>query len=180
MSEKIKFFLKDFKNYIKIPFQQKGSSFAEALVATFFMAIIGSELMTIYPQVLKTTNQLNHKFRLLAMAEYSGEYATRWANFTPETKKFRRFQDYTDGDQLELTGDFRINRFQFNDPLNIAELTDDVPLGDEYKASIRFFEHLGDRAVLQFRVWYDENLNNLIDTTEYQFVFSTVVTEKRI
>lgn len=131
--------------------------------------------MPLYPKLMKDVKAHNDRAKLLNVAQYVGEYIERWGDFLPESKPLP-LESYTEGQELELSEEHRVNRFLWAEPL----VTGQGSLSDEYKASIRFWEtsRVGS-AVVQVKVWYDANLNDAVDANENTITFTTVLLEKR-
>ena len=153
---------------------KKGFSYIETLMALGFVAIIGTSLIPLYLQMLSSTTDLKNFTKLTELTNYVGNYLFRWASFDPLSKPIP-LEAYIDGQELEISGEKRINKLRWAEPL--TSLTN-IP--DQFKASITFWETTprNGSAVVKVILWYDQNLNNLLETNEQSFNFSTIVTEK--
>lgn len=152
----------------------RGSLFLEAIFALGLLLLITASLGTVYPQLIQSLAKAERYSKLVQIAEYTGSYLFRWADFSPASKALL-LKNYRDGSELELSEETRVNRLLWADPL----VSGSEAIPDEYKASIQFWETThSDRAVVNVRIWYDKNLDNAIDPSEISLSFSTVVTEK--
>lgn len=153
-------------------------SYVEAVIAISILAIVGSTLLPMIPQAIQLTSQIRQREILGLITTYVSEYVTQWADFSP-TAKMVPFDFYSDGSELELSGDLRVNHLQFLEPMLTSANLDTI--SDYYKASIKFYETASvNRAVLKVRVWYDENLNDVVDPKENVVDYTTILIEKRL
>lgn len=159
---------------------ERGSFYLETVVALFVLSVMGASLLPGLPKLLLQSREAKVRSNLVFLANYVGNYVVRWSSFSPEDKPIA-FDAYTDEVELEsfleADTDYRVNRLFWADPL----ITDNPEIDNAYKVSIRFFETQDrvDSAVIQVRLWHDENQNNQIDQDEKQLSFSTMLTEKR-
>jgi hypothetical protein len=160
---------------------QRGSFYLETVVALFILTVMGTSLLPALPQLLRQSREAKVRANLVFLANYVGNYVVRWSAFAPDDKPIA-FESYTEGVELESflgeDNDYRVNRLFWADPL----VADNPEIDNNYKVSIRFFETTDrvDSAVINIRLWYDENANDEIDTDEKQLTFSTMLTEKRL
>ncbi len=160
--------------------KERGSFYLETMVALFVLAVMGASLLPALPKLLFQSREAKVRANLVFLANYVGNYVVRWSAFAPEDKPIA-LESYTEGVELEsfmdAHTDYRVNRLFWADPL----ITENPEIDNAYKVSIRFFETQSryDSAVIQIRLWHDENQNNEIDQGEKQLSFSTMLTEKR-
>ena len=90
--------------------------------------------------------------------------------------KVINFSQYNEGDSLELGLDRRVNQLFWD---ITPELSSEY-LTDEYKVIITLhdLDNRTESAGLHFTVWYDTDLNNQFDDTEYNISFSSTLTQK--
>lgn len=155
---------------------QKGSYLIEAMFAISMVGILGISFLPLFPMLLKNIRSTQIYTRLYSIGDYVGDYVHQWADFSPISKAVP-LTSYSDGEELELSGETRVNRLLWAQ----FPTTKTTYLTDHYKTSITFWETTTrqNSAVVTVIVWYDENLNNSADETEPSFEFSTIVTEKR-
>jgi len=155
--------------------KSRGSLLLETLLSLFILTLIGSSLLHLLPKILEDVRLLRIQGQLSTLADYVGNYVVRWSDFSPLAKA-QSIEAYADGDELELTGENRINRLLWADPLTTTENL----VTDEFKVEIKFYETVtrNNSAVIRIELWYDQNLDNVIDPDERTFSFSTVVSEK--
>lgn len=155
---------------------QKGSYLIEAMFAISMVGILGISCLPLFPMLLKNIRSTQIYTRLYSIGDYVGDYVHQWADFSPISKAVP-LTSYSDGEELELSGETRVNRLLWAQ----FPTTKTTYLTDHYKTSITFWETTTrqNSAVVTVIVWYDENLNNSADETEPSFEFSTIVTEKR-
>lgn len=166
-----------FKKVHNTPLKTKGFTYIETLIALTILAIIGTYLFPLFPKAIMVNQHLKKKEQLVSLAYYIKDYVNNWTEFLPSTK-IVPFDFYMEGNELELSGDYRINHLQFIEPLmNNANFV----ISDYYKASIQFFETTSaNRAIVKVNVWYDTNKDDIADSTEQQVSFATILIEKRI
>jgi hypothetical protein len=153
----------------------KGSLYIEMLVSIVILGVISASVMPLYVRVLSTTTNLEKLTNLTDLTQYVGNYVFSWAAFSPESKPLP-LELYGDGEELELSLERRINQLLWAEPI-ISSLN---RITDHYKASIRFFETSRNAsALVRVQLWYDDDLDNILDDSEKNFSFSTIVTEKR-
>ena len=133
--------------------------------------------MTFYPGLVRTTHLLSIRYKLLSMAEYLGDYMTRWEDQSKKIPPFE-FYDENANNNFPITSERRINQLVPKITSPPLEPGESVP--DQYKFIGTFFEtDRNNRAVFHATVWYDTNLNNTVDTGEPKVPFSIVLSEKR-
>ena len=71
--------------------------------------------------------------KLESISDYVGSYLFRWANFDASSKPVP-LSFYRDNDELELSGEKRVNRLIWAEEL----ISDKGYISDYYKASITF------------------------------------------
>ena len=143
-------------------------------MALGLLVMLTASIASSFPGMLDKLAKINRYSQLVHESEYVGSYLFRWADFSPAAKALS-LKNYSEGSELELSQETRINRLLWAEPL----VTGLGAISDEYKASIQFWETThGNRAVVRVKVWYDANLNNEIDVTEPVVSFSTIVSEK--
>jgi type II secretory pathway pseudopilin PulG len=154
---------------------QKGSFYIEIMISLVLVGIIGTFFLPLFPSLIQRSAQLNKQARLESIAEYCGSYVFRWANFS-RAAKVVPFSYYQENDELELSGETRVNKLLWASPPSLQ----DTYLTDHYKASITFHDTLNrtTSAGIRIHVWYDENLNSLHDETEANILFYTIIAEK--
>jgi prepilin-type N-terminal cleavage/methylation domain-containing protein len=154
----------------------KGFTFVEVLLAIGIMAIIGTNLMVFIPKILRQSETQNQKLQLTVVANYVGNYVTRWANF-PIENKLIPILAYQNGQSLILGADNRVNQLLWADapqgPGNLQTIS------DAYKTSITIQDKKTDRIILDIVVWYDADLNTQREASENAVTFFTIVTEKQ-
>ena len=155
---------------------KSGSFYIESIVAITMIAIMGTFLLPLFPRLLDVTTELKVRSKLYAVAEYTSNYVLRWAAMSPNTKPVP-LNFYQSGDELELSGELRVNRLHWATPL----ISKDQSITDHYKVSVKFWERAqrANSAVVRILVWYDSNLDMLIDPEEPKITLSTIITEKR-
>ena len=153
----------------------RGSYYLETIIALGIVSLIATSLLPLLPQLVAATIKTSLRTKLVMIAEYSGEYLMRWANFNPQNKH-KQINVFADGEELDLSGELRINHLPWADALSGLET-----LSDHYKASITFWETAirDNSAVVRILVWYDENLDDICNTAETSYSFSTIISEKR-
>jgi hypothetical protein len=153
---------------------EAGSLYMEVMMSVGLMAIVATYLMPLYPGMVRSASQTAVRSHLLSYADYVGSYIFRWANFSTLSKPLP-LAAYTDDMELELSGETRINRLLWAEPL----VSGDSAISDQYRASIRLWEtNAVKRAVIRVVVWYDTNKNEALDLDEESVTFSTIVAEK--
>ncbi|MCP4049728.1 MAG: hypothetical protein GY730_03370 [bacterium] len=153
-----------------------GSFYLETIIALGILGIVATSLVPVMPELLKATQQIKDKTKLIMITEYIGEYLFRWVSFAPENKH-RRIEHFLEGQDLELTGEIRVNKLPWASSL----IAQDENITDHYKTTIKFWETVSRNysAVIQVWVWYDEDLDKTRDVSENAYTFSTIITEKR-
>jgi hypothetical protein len=138
--------------------------------------MLGTTIAPLFPKAASATSYLNQRAQLVLIADYIGNYMSNWSEFSP-TAKMVPFEFYADNSEFELSGDRRVNQLQFIDPLLAGG---QKVISNYYKTSIKFWEtNVLNRAVINVKVWYDSNLNDVIDPGENMVSFSTILIEKR-
>ena len=155
--------------------QTKGTLYLESLIAITLLSMILMSVFPLFIKSLETTKNLEKKTNLSALTKYIGNYIFRWAQFNPTTKP-KALKDYKTGESLEPSGETRINKLLWADPITstLANIT------DEYKTNMTIYnkDRVGS-ALIKVEVWYDENDDNIINSNEHVFRFATIVTEKK-
>ena len=152
-------------------------TYIEVLCALMILSIIGTFLMQLFPQALLTNHRLIQRETLIRISSYVNDYLHNWTEFSP-TSKVVPFDYYTDGLELELSGDKRVNQLQFMEPLLTTD--NENVISDYYKVSMKFYETASfNRAVVNVRIWYDSNANDTYDSDENSLSYSTILVEKR-
>jgi type II secretory pathway pseudopilin PulG len=156
--------------------RNSGSYYVETMIALALLGLMTTSLLPLLPRLLKATEKTRVRAKIVNLSEYVAEYVQRWANFSP-TAKHKKIQYFVDGEELEISGEFRINRLPWAEPL----VEQDDSITDHYKASITFWETVSrnNSAVVKIRVWYDTNMDNICTSSENAFSLSTIITEKR-
>lgn len=151
--------------------RQRGSTYIEVVIAVSLITIIAGLMAEKLPSFLSNISGMRTQSKLIMLSDYVGNYVERWAGFDPNTAKAKLISDYSDGDEIE--SERRINRLLWADPLTNT-------VANEYKVSMKLQEvsSRNDSAVVQIIVWYDQNLDDVVDSTERKVQFSTIVTEK--
>ncbi len=156
----------------------KGSLLVESAVAIALMGIISVSLMPMVPQVAQTAESAKVYTKMAIIADYVGNYLFRWAAYPPD-KKPLPFSYYlsSEGKGFDITGDKRINSL----PWTQALMTKGEFIQDEYKVSITFWETATrtQSAVVKVVVWYDKNLDGILDVSERRVSFSTMLSESQ-
>lgn len=155
----------------------RGSLYIEVLIAITILGVLGTSLLSFFPRLLIDTNKVKRYAELGTLAKYVGNYIIRWSNFSQSSKLNygQVIDEYSEGDQFDLTGETRINRLYFADTLVDTEVT----ISDLYRVSMTFWETSRvESAVVQVVVWYDTDENNVVDPGEPNVPFSVVVSEK--
>ncbi|RAP29289.1 hypothetical protein DID78_03950 [Candidatus Marinamargulisbacteria bacterium SCGC AG-343-D04] len=154
---------------------KKGSFYVEIMISLMMVGVIATSFLPLLPELLKKTRHMNRVARLESITQYCGSYLFRWVNYSRKSKLIP-FSFFKENDELELTGEHRVNRLLWALP---PEFKEDY-LSDHYKVSIAFKDTVNRSisAGIHTVVWYDENLNNVLDNNELNISFSTVITEK--
>ena len=154
---------------------QKGSFYVEIMISLVLIGIIGTFFLPLFPSLIQRSAQLNRYSRLESIAEYCGSYVFRWVNFS-RAAKVVPFNYYQENDELELSGETRVNKLLWASPPSLK----DTYLTDHYKVSITFHDTINrsTSAGIKINVWYDKNLNSLHDETEENIMFYTIISEK--
>ena len=155
--------------------KRKGSFYIEIMISLVLIGIIATFFLPLFPVLIQRTMYLNRYARLESIAEYSGSYLFRWVNFS-RAAKVVPFHYYQEGYQLELSGETRVNKLIWASPPELK----DTYLTDHYKVSITFHDtsQRTTSAGIKVHVWYDENLNSIVDAREQSVVFFTIIAEK--
>lgn len=135
---------------------------------------MATSMLPTFPRLLVASSEIRTNTRLLMAMEYAINYLARWQDFDPYAKPLG-LASYNEGDELELSGENRLNRLQWAD-----ELTTNGNFDDTYK--VRFEIHEPDhqnRAVVRIVTWQDTNLDDSVQATENAISASTVIVEKR-
>ena len=153
-----------------------GSFYIEVMVTLFMLGILATSFLPILPNLIQKTLILKRYQYLQTISDYCGSYVFRWVNFSKESKRLP-FSFYGTDSSLEFTGETRVNKLLWATPPQLS----DTFLSDHFKVTIIFKDRVQriDSAGLVVTVWYDENLNNLLDDTEENIVFATIITEKQ-
>lgn len=154
---------------------QKGSFYIEIMISILLIGIISTFFLPLFPSLLQRSMQLNQYSRLESIADYCGNYVFRWVNFSREAKVVP-FSFYKEDDELELSGEKRVNKLLWASPPSLK----DTYLTDHYKVSITFKDTLNrtSSAGIKINAWYDTNLNSLHDESEPNILFYTIIAEK--
>jgi hypothetical protein len=153
-----------------------GSYLVEAMIAISMVGLLSISFLPLFPKLLLTIDKVQTYTRLYSIGEYVGDYVHRWADFSPLSKAIP-LSSYKDGDDLELSGETRVNRLLW---AQFPETKTDY-LTDHYKTTITFWETSPRvfSTVAAIKVWYDSDLDNILDDDELFLDFSTIITEKR-
>ena len=145
------------------------------MISLVLVGIIGTFFLPLFPSLLQRTTELNQYSKLESIAEYCGSYVFRWVNFS-RAAKVVPFSYYKENDELELSGENRVNKLIWATPPSLQ----DTYLSDHYKVSITFKDTIKrtTSAGIRINVWYDKNLNSLQDETEPNILFYTIIAEK--
>ena len=156
--------------------KNRGSFYIETVIALAMLGIISTSLLPLIPRLLKATNIIKKRSELILITEYAGEYLNRWANFSPLIKH-KSINFFSDGQELELTNELRVNQLPWAEPLT----TEPTAISDHYKASITFWDTVtrNNSAIIKVLVWYDQNNDDTCSPTENSYGFTTIITEKR-
>ena len=154
----------------------RGSYFVEIMVALLMVGLIATSFLPLLSKLLNRTQVLKQYSHLESIAEYCGSYIFRWANFS-NTAKVVPFNYYEDNAELEVSGEKRVNKLLWATPPHLS----DTYLTDHYKVSITFKDttNRSNSAGIVVVVWYDENLNTILDNNEMKISFSTIITHKK-
>lgn len=156
--------------------KQEGFSYLEALISMFIFSLIAVSVFPLMMNALTIHNKLQQKDQLIAISNYVGDYIHNWDDFDPSSK-IVPFDFYSDGSELELSGDYQVNHLQFIDPL--LSSSNESIISDYYKASIQFYETASvNRAVIKVKIWFDDNMDNIAQSTENSVNFTTILIEK--
>ena len=153
----------------------KGSLYVEAIISIGIFSILAVTFVKLLPNTLINIKKMIIFSRLDSISEYVGSYIYRWGSFKKESKVIN-FSQYNEGDSLELGLDRRVNQLFWD---ITPELSSEY-LTDEYKVIITLhdLDNRTESAGLHFTVWYDIDLNNQFDDTEYSISFSSTLTQK--
>ncbi|MAH80696.1 MAG: hypothetical protein CMP39_03305 [Rickettsiales bacterium] len=153
----------------------KGSLYVEAIISIGIFSILAVTFVKLLPNTLINIKKMIIFSRLDSISEYVGSYIYRWGSFKKESKVIN-FSQYNEGDSLELGLDRRVNQLFWD---ITPELSSEY-LTDEYKVIITLhdLDNRTESAGLHFTVWYDTDLNNQFDDTEYNISFSSTLTQK--
>lgn len=147
----------------------------ENIIAMLMLAILSASFLPLIPNISKATDSVRVNTKLATIGDYIGQHIHRWAITDPDDKPIA-FSDYlTDGTEFDISGEKRVNSLLWTQQL----VAKDDYMTDHYKASVTFQDtsRSPKRAVIRVVIWYDENLNNILDTNETSFRFSTSVAE---
>jgi hypothetical protein len=167
---------------------EKGSLYLEALISLFLIGISSIYFLPWFPELIKRSQMLNRATVLQVAAEYVGNYLLRWSCLTEvERPSLDSYDSSGDGVDMNLRDDTSIfvNRLQYAIPLNIQRNSDfknqyKTYFTDEYKTSITFWETASRQGsvVAVVKVWFDTNLNSLMEDGEPFIQFSLVLSDK--
>ena len=154
---------------------RKGSLYFETIMALALFSFLAVTFIKFLPNTLKTIKQMIIYSKLDSISQYIGSYLFRWGNLSGDLK-FIDFSSYSDGDTLELGLDRRVNQLFWD----VSPELSSTYLTDEYKVLITMHDmnNRVDSAGLHVLVWYDTNLDNLLDDSEYKFNFSLTLSKK--
>jgi len=156
----------------------RGSLLIESMMAVTVMAIVSVSLMPMVIQLSRTSDSAKIYTKMAVISDYVGQYLFRWAAFPPDKKPLPlSYYMEEEGKEFDITGDKRINSMPWIQPL----LSKDDFIEDEYKVSITFWETATrtQSAVVKVVVWYDENLDGVLNVGERQMKFSTTLSESQ-
>lgn len=154
----------------------KGSLLVESMMAVSVMAIVSITMMPMVAQISRTADSADIYSKLVVAADYAGQYMESWAQIPPNQKPLPlSYYMESEGKEFDITGDKRINSM----PWTQALVSQGEFLKDEYKVSITFWETStrSQSAVVKVLVWYDEDLDGILDTSERKVSFTTVLSE---
>ena len=153
----------------------KGSFYVEIMVAMMMVGVIATAFLPLLPTLLERTRTMTIYSRLASLSDYIGSYIFRRVNYDRSSKVIP-LSFYADGDHLEISGEQRINRLLWASSPYLA----DEYITDEYKVSI-LFQDTQSRSIstgVVVTVWYDSNLDSVLNNDELYLRYSTIITEK--
>jgi hypothetical protein len=155
---------------------KKGSFYVEVIITLFMIGLLATSFLPILPSLIEKTLFLKRYQYLQSISDYCGSYVFRWVNFSKESKRLA-FSYYENDSELEFTGEKRINKLLWATPPQLANTV----FTDHYKVSITFKDRNTrvDSAGIVVRVWYDDNLDSLLNNGELNISFATIITEKQ-
>ena len=156
--------------------KSSGSFYIEVMITLLMLGILATSFLPILPSLIEKTLLLKRYQYLQSISDYCGSYVFRWVNFSKESKRLP-FSFFATDSPLEFTGETRVNKLLWATPPNLNSTF----LSDHFKVTIIFKdrENRLDSAGLVVTVWYDENLNTILDSTEEHISFATIITEKQ-
>ena len=154
---------------------KQGSFYVEVMVALSMVGIIATSFMPLLPQLLQQTQQMTRYSRLESISEYCGSYLFRWVDLS-RSSKLVPFAFFRDDDELEITGEHRVNHLLWAVPPQLTT----TYLTDHYKVSLVFKDTIArtNSAGIILTTWYDNDLNDVLDEGELSMSFSTIISEK--
>lgn len=154
---------------------RKGSLYFETIMALALFSFLAITFIKFLPNTLKNIKQMIIYSKLDSISQYIGSYLFRWGNLSGDLK-FIDFSSYSDGDTLELGLDRRVNKLFWD----VSPELSSTYLTDEYKVLITMHDlsNRVDSAGFHVVVWYDINLDNLLNDNEYKFNFSLTLSKK--
>ena len=146
------------------------------MLAVALLAMVSMSMLPMISELSRTSDSAKIYTKLGIITDYVGQYLFRWAALSSD-KKPLPFSYYlsSEGKEFDITGDKRVNSMAWAQPL----MSQNNFMSDEYKVSITFWETATrtKSAVVKVIVWYDENLDGILDATERRMSFSTMLTE---
>ena len=147
----------------------------ENVIAMLMLAILSVSFLPLIPTLSKTADSVQIHTKLASIGNYIGQHVHRWSVTDPADKPIS-FSDYlTDGTEFDISGEKRVNSLLWTQTL----VAQDDYMSDHYKTSVTFQDtgRSSKRSVIRILVWYDDNLDNIHDSNERSFQFSTTVAE---
>ena len=153
----------------------KGSFYIEIMLALLLVGLLATSFLPILRNLYSKVSLMNKYSSLYSIGEYCSNYVFRWNNLD-ERSRVIPFEFYNDDDSLEFSGENKVNKLMWanNPTLSNSYLT------DHYKVNIIFKDTVirDNSAGIVITVWYDENLNSLIDKNEIHITLSTIISQK--